>query len=107
MSETLNDRLEEFLKARPNAWIDGSYLAQVAGKYAWRSRVSDLRRHRGLTIENRLSVIRPHESFCALHQATDGSGECSCLRPRFTISEYRYVPDLPTRVEPSGQVAFL
>jgi hypothetical protein len=83
MSESLNDRLETFFKARPNTWIDGKELATIAGGYGWRSRCSDLRK-RGLTVENRQR-----------------------RRNGFTVSEYRYVPDLPMRVEPSGQVAFL
>ena len=49
---SLNDQLERYFKARPNVWVDGMALAQVAGSYAWRSRCSDLRQ-RGLTIENR------------------------------------------------------
>jgi hypothetical protein len=51
---TLCDRLAAFLQARPGQWVDGERLAQVAGKYAWRSRCSDLRKapyH--LTIVNR------------------------------------------------------
>jgi hypothetical protein len=83
MSESLNDKLEAFFKARPHAWIDGKELARVAGGYGWRSRVSDVRR-RGMTVENKQE-----------------------RRNGYTRSFYRYVPDLPTRVEPSGQVAFL
>jgi hypothetical protein len=90
MSETLNDKLEAFFKLRPGEWIDGRDLAGIAGAYAWRSRCSDLRKHRGMTIENRQ---RQDWNF--------SRGE------RYTISEYRYVPDLPTHVEPSGQGAFL
>jgi hypothetical protein len=51
--ETFCDRLEDYFKARPNAWIDGLELARVAGAYAWRSRCSDLRK-RGMQIENRM-----------------------------------------------------
>ena len=83
MSESLNDKLEAFFKERPNTWVDGKWLAEIAGGYGWRSRCSDLRK-RGMTVENRQR-----------------------RRAGFTISEYRYVPNLPTHVEPSGQVAFL
>jgi hypothetical protein len=83
MSESLNDKLETFFRARPNTWIDGKELATIAGGYGWRSRCSDLRK-RGLTVENR--------------QRRCGG---------YTISEYRYVPALATRVEQNGQVAFL
>jgi hypothetical protein len=83
MSESLNDKLETFFRARPHVWIDGKELATIAGGYGWRSRCSDLRK-RGMTVENRQR-----------------------RRGDYTISEYRYVPALATRVEPSGQVAFL
>ena len=63
------DRLATFFEARPGQWIDGMALAQIAGSYAWRTRVSDLRK-RGLTVENRQRKIG-----------------------RLTISEYRFVPD--------------
>jgi hypothetical protein len=83
MSESLNDSLERFFRANPNKWIDGKALAELFGGYGWRSRVSDVRR-RGMTVENKQE-----------------------RRNGYTRSFYRYVPDLPTRVEPSGQQAFL
>jgi hypothetical protein len=83
MSESLNDKLEAFFKAHPNTWIDGKELATIAGGYGWRSRCSDLRK-RGMTVENRQR-----------------------RRGGYTISEYRYVPDLPVRLEASGQQAFI
>jgi hypothetical protein len=89
VSESLNDKLEAFFKARPHTWIDGKDLAEIAGGYAWRTRVSDLRKQRGMTILNDVVTLK------------DAHGKT------FKISHYRYVPDLPTRVEPSGQVAFL
>jgi len=70
---SLTDRLEAFFRAHPGIWVDGRRLAEVAGCYAWRSRVSDVRR-RGLRIENRQRVV------------TGGDG-----RP-VTVSEYRYQP---------------
>jgi hypothetical protein len=82
MRETLTDKLEAFFKARPLTWIDGEQLGKVAGKYAWRSRVSDLRTSRGMCMMNRQDHLR----------AVDGS--------RFTISWYRYVP-------PVGQLDLL
>jgi hypothetical protein len=83
MNQTLNDRLAAHFRAHPGEWIDGKELATIAGGYGWRSRCSDLRK-RGMTVENRQE-----------------------RRNGYTRSFYRYVPDLPTRVEPSGQVAFL
>lgn len=67
---TLNDKLASYLEQRPHQWIDGRELAQIAGVYAWRSRVSNLRRGRGMTIENRVRHL-----------------------PNLKISEYRYVPE--------------
>jgi hypothetical protein len=69
---TLTDKLEAYFKARPNQWVDGMLLGQIAGQYAWRSRASDLRK-RGLTIENRQRRVR----------RPDGS--------HYVISEYRWV----------------
>ena len=49
---TINDRLERFFRETPNTWIDGRDLAAIAGSYAWRSRVADIR-PRFLALENR------------------------------------------------------
>jgi hypothetical protein len=70
---SLCDRLESYLRERPNTWIDGRQLATIAGNYAWRTRVSDLRRQRALDIQNRTRrTVKP-----------DGS--------HYTVSEYRLV----------------
>ena len=80
MAVTMNDRLEQFFKASPNVWIDGRKLAEVAGAYAWRSRASNLRTQRGLTIENRQRRVLVY---------SDGIDN----RDRYvTVSEYRMVP---------------
>jgi hypothetical protein len=71
---SLCDRLEAYLKARPGIWIDGRELSTVAGSYAWRTRASELRTQRGLTVENRVRTIKT------------ASG--STVR----VSEYRFVP---------------
>lgn len=66
-------QLAALFKAQPNAWIDGMELARIGGQYAWRTRVSDLRRapwH--MDIENRERKVE-----------VEGR--------RFTVSEYRYV----------------
>jgi hypothetical protein len=70
---SLCDKLEAYLKARPNQWIDGKRFETVAGGYGWRTRVSDLRRKRGMRIENRVRTIK-----------RDGYS--------FKVSEYLYVP---------------
>ena len=64
-------RLAQYLTERPNQWIDGRELAQIAGAYAWRSRVSDARRKFAMTIENP-------------ERRVNG----------YTVSEYRYVPQV-------------
>jgi hypothetical protein len=67
-------RLAEYFRERPGCWIDGRTLGRIGGCYAWRSRVSDLRRapfH--MTVENRQRVV----------QTKDGA---------VTVSEYRYLP---------------
>lgn len=71
---TLNDRLEQFFRQHPGEWIDGKRLAEIAGGYGWRSRCSDLRTQRGLTIANRQ------------RRMTKGDGST------YVISEYRLVP---------------
>jgi hypothetical protein len=51
--------LAAFFRAHPNEWIDGQALARIAGAYAWRSRVSDLRRPPyQMFIQNRLRRVR-------------------------------------------------
>jgi len=58
---TLTDRLERFFREHPDTWIDGKDLAGTAGTYAWRSRVSDVRRRLrpwGYTITNRQRRVR-------------------------------------------------
>lgn len=71
---TLCARLAAYFAARPGVWVDGERLATVAGKYAWRSRCSDLRKPPfNLTIENRQRVI------------------VSSTGRRYKVSEYRLV----------------
>ncbi len=77
---TFTTRLARFFLERPGQWLDGAQLATVAGQYAWRSRVSDLRRPPfNLRIENRQRRER----------RPDGRG--------FTVSEYRLVSDRMVR----------
>ena len=67
-------RLAAFFRERPDFWVDGRVLGPIGGNYAWRSRVSDLRRAPFLmTIENRQRSVQ-----------TDNGP--------VVISEYRYVP---------------
>ncbi len=74
---TLNEQLAAFFRRHPNQWIDSAAeLAHIAGRNAWRTRVSDLRRPPfSMRIENRV-------------RRTAGIGG-----RRVTISEYRFVPN--------------
>lgn len=51
-------RLAQLFTAKRGQWIDGREIAQVAGAYAWRTRISDLRHSPWLlTIENRVRTV--------------------------------------------------
>jgi hypothetical protein len=41
---SLTERLAAYFRARPGCWIDGRELSTIAGSYAWRTRLSELRR---------------------------------------------------------------
>jgi hypothetical protein len=71
---TLNDKLEAFLRARPNEWIDGRVIAEVAGYAGYRNRITDLRLLRGLRIDNDKRPFRREDGKTV------------------TKSYYRYVP---------------
>ena len=73
---TMAGQLAALFRARPNVWLDGVRdLAPVGGIYAWRSRLTDLRRPPfTMQIRNRQRRVR----------AMDGR--------RITISEYRFEP---------------
>ncbi len=86
MPLSLLDRLEQFFRANPGEWVDGKRLERIAGSYAWRTRVSDLRLRRGMVVENRLVRVKrdstPDDTAPHHYPGTQ----------QFTISEYRYVP---------------
>ena len=70
------DQLAEFFRRRPGQWVDGVLLGQIAGRYAWRTRISELRRApHNMTITNRQRHVR--------------GGDLA----KWTVSEYRYVPE--------------
>ena len=53
-TQTLCAKVARLLRSRPGEWIDGREIAEHGGRYAWRTRLSDLRREPWcLTIENR------------------------------------------------------
>ncbi len=70
--ETFTERVAALLRANQGKWIDGRTIALVGGAYAWRSRLSDCRRHLGMVIENRQRKVFG-----------------------VTASEYRFVVDTP------------
>lgn len=56
--DNLCARVARLLLERRGEWIDGRMLASVGGAYAWRTRVSELRKapwH--LDVENRVRVV--------------------------------------------------
>jgi hypothetical protein len=67
-------RLADYFRERPGCWIDGRELGPIAGTYAWRTRISDLRRAPFyMQVDNRMRTIK-----------TDAG--------TITVSEYRFVP---------------
>lgn len=74
MACTLSDRLADFFRARPGVWVDGRVLSEIGGCYAWRTRLSELRRPPfNMDIRNRQRRVR----------RPDGRGT-------YTVSEYYY-----------------
>jgi hypothetical protein len=83
---TLTRRLAAHFHAHPDEWLDGRTLAVVGGAYAWRSRVSDLRRSPyHMTIENRLRRVT------------------ACEGEAFVVSEYRFRLDSDRNPVQRGQ----
>ena len=66
-------KIKEFFEAHPNEWIPSIQLEPHGGRCAWRTRVSEVRRQHGMTIENKVK------------KWTDGV-------QTFTFSVYRYTP---------------
>jgi hypothetical protein len=78
-----------FFRERPHVWIDGRDLSLIAGCYAWRTRVADIRRAPYfMTIENRQRRV----------PRTDGRGAYVvseyCFRPK--VKEASAVSSAPT-----------
>lgn len=76
---SLADRLADYFRQRPGVWVNAFELFEVAGSFAWRSRISDLRRAPfNMVIENDWYDVRIGER-------------------KFRETVYRYQPPLPTR----------
>lgn len=66
---SLAARLAAFFTTQPNTWIDGRRLAAIAGAYAWRTRVSDLRRPPfSMVIENRQKHVKTNTGMATISQ---------------------------------------
>jgi len=81
---TLNNRLEDFFHHHVNEWVDARQLQRVAGMFAWRTRVSNLRYAPwNMKIRNRTRRVLK----------ADGGW--------MTVSEYRYelAPEQPAAPE--------
>ena len=58
---TLADRLERFFVENSDVFVDGKDLAGIAGTYAWRTRLSEVRqrfKQRGGNIKNRQRRVK-------------------------------------------------
>jgi hypothetical protein len=64
VAATFVDQLDAFFRERAGQWVDGMSISRVAGTYAWRTRVSDVR-HRfkaeGGDIVNRLRRVETED----------------------------------------------
>lgn len=64
VAATFVDQLDAFFRERVGEWVDGMSISRVAGTYAWRTRVSDVR-HRfkaeGGDIVNRLRRVETED----------------------------------------------
>jgi hypothetical protein len=86
-TRSLRDNLALYFQQHANVWIDGVTLEMIAGRYAWRSRVSDCRTELGMVIENRQ------------RRQTDETGK------RWTTSEYLYRPTEEDDLTRSAELA--
>jgi hypothetical protein len=58
MRRTYQEAVAHYLEAHRARWVDGLTLARVGGAYAWRTRVSECRQHRGMRITQRTRRLR-------------------------------------------------
>ena len=77
---TFTERIAAYFRQQPEVWIPAVDLERVGGRQAWRTRLSEARRHYGMTIENRIRWVPPRV------------GRAGDQVPGFRLSEYRYVP---------------
>lgn len=62
---SFTDKLEALMRRHPNQWFQNFDLASIGGFSGWRTRLSELRTERGMTIENRVERVKgyPVKSF--------------------------------------------
>jgi hypothetical protein len=73
MNTTFRERVASFLRQHEGEWIPAIAFEPIAGRQAWRTRLSECRVLLGMDIANR----------CRLVRRPDGSA--------YKLSEYRYV----------------
>ena len=54
----LTARVDAYLTARPNRWIDARRLLKVGGFGGWRTRISECRTQLGRQIDNRTRKVK-------------------------------------------------
>ena len=72
-------KIRAYFLAHPDEWVTANELARIGGAWAWRTRVSEVRRLDGLTIINRVRTV------------IDMPKGVDPIRA-YRISEYCYVP---------------
>lgn len=83
---SLAEKLAAFFRSHPNVDHDGRVLSGIAGFYAFRTRISDLRRHPyNMVIENTQMRVKRQ----------DGT--------TFTVSYYKFVQESPPRMSVVGR----
>ena len=64
------DILADYFARHEGEWINGLVLARLGGVYAWRTRVSDCRRHLGMQIDNRQAQAGPDSPVVSEYRYT-------------------------------------
>lgn len=93
---SFTDKLATYLKNHAGEWLDGREIAEIAGCYGWRTRLSELRKAPYfMAVENKQVHHTRHDRGCL----ADPSGQpkaCTCGHAaKWTTSLYRYVPPEP------------
>ena len=88
-------QVKAYFLAHPGEWISADALYRIGGHQAWRTRVSEVRRLDGLTIENQVRFV-----------LVDSCGEDQTRRG-YRVSEYRYVPPIAAVMSPPGEARCL